>query len=251
MSLIPRWIANWEMCTQLMGQTSDRKNNYRCSYEGPGNNQGYYDLGQNQFWDTVEVGCNYTATTGACGNSYGCIGVTGSPQGSVIGTTGQVYYDRSGFGCYISTGGTNWQVASDGSGGGASNSQLVLMASNHPGLPPLLVIDQQHSWNSCQQFVVAGMGTKRLPKRSEQVVAAAWSTSYSDTLISSIENGINLSTTGYCNSNNQSGVVPAADGNPLPANLETLPAILGSTWLPVRTGSISTKNVSQIMAFRI
>jgi hypothetical protein len=41
MSLVHRWIANWEMCSNLMGRTFDRNNNYRCSYVGPGNNNGY------------------------------------------------------------------------------------------------------------------------------------------------------------------------------------------------------------------
>jgi hypothetical protein len=55
MSLVHRWIANWEMCSNLMGRSFDRNNNYRCEYVGPGNNNGYYDIGQNSFWDSVKV----------------------------------------------------------------------------------------------------------------------------------------------------------------------------------------------------
>jgi hypothetical protein len=60
MSLVHRWIANWEMCSNLMGRNYDRNNNYRCEYAGPGNNNGYYDVGQNSFWDTVKHGMQIT-----------------------------------------------------------------------------------------------------------------------------------------------------------------------------------------------
>jgi hypothetical protein len=103
-------------------------------------------------------------------------------------------------------------------------------------------VSQNQSWTTCQQFTINGMGAKRLPRHSEAIVAAAWPPSYSDTLISNIENETNLPTTGYCNSNSQSGLFPAADNSPTPANLETIPGTATSGFYAVRTGSTSTQN---------
>jgi hypothetical protein len=240
MSLVHRWIANWEMCSNLMGRTIDRANNYRCAYVGPGNDgSGHYDLGHNQFWDTYEVGCNYTppnATSAlSCGSSVnGCLG-TSTPQGSITGGAGQVFYDRSSGTCYAWVNTTNWTAAS-----AASAGQLSSMASNQPGLPPLVLIDQQPSQTACTQFTIPGIGTKRLPKHSEQIVAAAWSLSLTDGQITVLENGGNLPSTGVCNTNSGSGLTFEAATTPI--NLETLPYTLASGNNAVRTGSTSTQN---------
>jgi hypothetical protein len=237
MSLVHRWIANWEMCSNLMGRTYDRDHHYRCSYAGPGNTAGYYDVGQNQFWDTVEAGCNYTPPNAnaslSCNDSTnGCLN-NGPPTASVA--DGQVYYNRQSAVCYVRSGGA-WVATAT-----ASNAQLAQMVSNSPGLPPLVVLDQQKSWNACQSLSVGGLGLKRLPRHSEQIVAAAWSPTYLDSLISSIENGTNLPTTGYCNTNSGSGLT--FDANPTPGDLETLPAEGASTpSYGLRTGSNATKN---------
>jgi hypothetical protein len=237
MSFVHRWIANWEMCSNLMGRTYDRNNNYRCAYVGPASNGGYYDIGQNQMWDTVELGCNYTATAGACSPlTHGCIGSTGSPNTAVNGTVGQVYYDQSAQNCYISTGGTAWTAVSNA----LTNSQLALVASNQPGLPPLVNITQTLSQTVCQQFTVPGLGTKRLPKHSEQIVAGAWPPSFTDAQISTIENGTGNLATGYCNSNSPGGYTFSATlPGALPSPWDTLPATTSEAFV---TGSNATQN---------
>ena len=249
MALVHRWIANWEMCSQLMGRTSDRNNNYRCSYMGPGNNGGYYDTGQNTFWDTFDMGCNFTSGNSnsalSCGDSMnGCLGILTSgqsfnPNGVITGgltASGapQIFYDRASGGCWSSNGGTSWTSANTIPSPFSGYSTL---ASNQPGLPPLVQIDQQPAQYACNQFSVPGIGTKRLPKRSEQFVAGAWAPSLSDSSIVNLESS---ATVGNCNSNNGAGLV--YDNNQTPGNLDTLPGTLDSNILSVRTGSQFTKN---------
>ena len=237
MALVHQWTANLEMCGNL-GRSVDRDNDYRCPYTGPINTNGFYDVGQNQFWDVVQLGCNYTPpnTTASlsCNDSTnGCLG-TGAPSASV--TDGQVYYDRTGQQCYVYVAATPaWVPANQ-----ANSTQLKLMISNSPGLPPLVKINRSQSWLACQQFTLAGVGTKRVPKHSEHIVAAAWSPSLTDSVISNAENGISLSTTGFCNSNSGSGLIFDLSAA-TPSNPETLPGISGQS-AAVRTGSTSTKN---------
>ena len=86
MALVHRWSANREMCENLMGRVTDRNNNYRCLYVGPGSYENYYDIGQHSFWDTVPLGCNFTPpnfanATFSCGDGInGCLGVLTSGQ---------------------------------------------------------------------------------------------------------------------------------------------------------------------------
>ena len=238
MALLHRWMVNLEACG-TMGRTPDRANNYRCNYTGPAGTGTYYDFngGVNLFVDTYGVGCNYTPTNGACGNTYGCLGSSGAPTGGT-GVVGNVYYDRSTGDCYLKTAAATWTSANTA---GFTSAQVALVSSNAPGLPPLVKIDQVKSSNVCTQQTVTGYSvTKRLLRHSEQIAAAAWPATFSDATITAYQNGSNLPTTGYCNSNSGNGLT--YDNLNPPANLETLSGTLASGIKSVITGSTSTKN---------
>ena len=234
LSLVHRWIANLEMCG-LLGQISDRANNYQCPYTGPGGNGSYYDYGKSTLIDTVESGCNYSASAGKCGNANGCLGI-GAPAGG-IGVNGDIYYDRGSAQCYNRTAGVWVQVRN-----AASSALMASAAASLPGLPPLVFVSELESWNICQQRSVPGFpGAMRLPSRREQITASAWSPGMTDAQISSIENaGASLPVTQSCNSNSGAGLT--FDNLAFPANYETLPATLTLNTASVVTGSLATAN---------
>ena len=231
MALIHPWVANQEICG-LMGRSIDRTNNYRCSYVGPGNINGYYNNTRAYFVDVNVMGCLYSRAP-ACGGAD-CIGTSGAPSNS-LGSNGNVYYDRYGGGCYYNTGGS-WSAVP---GLSASYSGA---ASNASGLPPLTNITQPQAYSICTANSVSGYTpVKRLLRHREQVVMAAWSSALSDSQISNLENGSNLYSTYACNSNNGSGLTYSTAA--IPSDLNTLPGE-GSTGgiYSVRTGSTATTN---------
>lgn len=232
MALIHPWIANQDICG-LMGRTTDRTNSYRCSYTGPENVSGYYNMQVALFVDTYGEGCNYTHGTACSGGD--CIGTTGAPAAGV-GSNGNVYYDRNSGNCYAKVSGS-WVI-----GNNAGNAQLALMMSNAPGLPPIVNINQSQSWNACQTVTISPYThANRLLKHSEQIEAAAWSTSLNNTQISNLENGSNLYSTYACNANSGSGLTYSTLA--IPTDLNTLPGE-GSTGgiYSVRNGSTATTN---------
>lgn len=251
MVLIHRWAANLQLCEQ-MGKKVDRDNNYRCavfsgSQAPPGTGQsGYMDVGHSLFVDAYEQGCNYSynAKEKHCGSPNGCIGNLLTPEGKLQGHSGEIYYSRMTGRCFINSGaqsGNDWVAAN-----AASAAQLKLMASTAPGLPPLVFIDQTHSQHACSGQTVSGFkGTKRLLTHKEQVIASAWrsnplDTSISDDHITTMENGTNLDTTHFCNSNyadpqgNNTVDVSAKhpslafDNQAFPKAIDTLPGCLNS-----------------------
>ena len=230
MVLVHRWIANQEMCG-LMQKPTDAANNYRCDYPGTGGDGlGHFDIGASFFVDANELGCNYTPEP-ACATANGCLG-TADP-GTGTGSVGNIFYNRSNGNCWYKTTATTWLLANDP---GLVSNQLAQLASNQPGLPPLINIDQARSSDSCSALIVSGFsGTKKLLTHREQVIAAAWSPAFTDQQISTFENGMNLPTSGYCNANQGDQLL--YDDNVFPANLETLPGTLSSSIRLVRTGS--------------
>ena len=236
MVLLHRWAANQEICG-LMGRTVDRTNNYRCNYTGPGGTGTYYDVLRSTFVDAYELGCNYSPAP-SCGDATnGCVG-TSDPAGGT-GSVNDVYYNRGNGNCWVKTGSSTWQSANDSS---VTSSFRALMASNKPGLPPLVNLDQYRSYDSCQAISVSGFvsGNKKLLTHQQQVIAGAWDSSLSDATISSIQNGTSLNTTGYCNTNSGSGLT--YDNLTTPADLETISGTNASGIRSVRTGSNSTQN---------
>jgi hypothetical protein len=240
MVLIHRWIANQEMCGLLQSAT-DPANNYRCAYTGLGGTGTHFDTLKSFFVGRYEMGCNYTppnATAAlSCGDSTnGCLGVA-NPSGSVTGNRDDVYYDRSTGSCYINTSIPSGTVWTNSNASALTSAQRAILASNKPGLPPLVRIDQPRSWETCQAFTDPTFGTKRLLTHKEQILAGAWSSSLTDTTISSLEAG---TAANGCNSNAASGLT--YDANATPANLETLPGNTASGIKSVRTGGNITSS---------
>lgn len=239
MVLVHRWIANKEACG-LMGKTIDRDNHYRCEYTGIGGDGSHYDMGYSYFIDAVEMGCNYT--DGNVCNDGGlnpCLG-TSDPGGVVTAATDTVYYNRQNGRCWINTNGlTGWKQADDAS---LSAAQRRIIASNKPGLPPLVNTSQSRFWDICQSFSEPGFSeNKRLLKRKESIAASSWEADLSDSDINSLENdGTSLVVTGKCNTNSGSGL--SFDNNAVPGDLETLPWLLSTNNEALRTGSNATQN---------
>ena len=229
MALIHKWIANQEICG-LMGRAIDRSHDYRCSYTGPGNVNGYYNNTQSYFVDVNPMGCSYSQAP-ACGGAD-CIGNNGTPAGS-LGTSGNIYYDRGSQTCYVNTGGT-WSPLN-------TSGEYSIGVSNAPGLPPFVSVNQTQAWSFCQGISVGGYNSaKRLLRLREQIVAAAWSPNLTDAQISNLENGQNLYSTFACNSNNGSGLSYSSAN--IPPDLNTLPSTGGGGVNSVRNGSTATTN---------
>lgn len=235
MVLMHRWMANQDMCT-LMGLTADRTNDYTCATHAPGGTGTAMDYGHSLFVDSVEQGCNYTpgdgsAGTTSCGDATnGCIGTASPP--AMTAPINTVYYSRADGKCYINNNGsTGWTVAQS-----ASPTQLAYMASNKPGLPPFVWIDQYHSQSACIGQTISGFtGAKRLLKHKEFIEVAGWDYSLSDASIVGLEN---RSTANGCNTNSASGLT--YDTGAFPSNLETISSTSTLGYKSVRTGSNQT-----------
>lgn len=217
MVLVQRDAANYEMCT-LMGRATDPLNHQRCSYSGlgavPTNSgpgkpalglpAGYYDFGYNLFVDRWEVACNWK-TTG-----------TALPSG---GVSGDVYYRSSDGNCHINNGGT-WTTVNNGSlGAGALRAAAYTIApSSTNRRPPMVQLDQGSANNTCKSISDSTYGTKRLLRKREFNVAAAWSTvsgaygAMTEVEAAAMEAGSDHSTaagTFRCNSDTRAGVTAA------------------------------------------
>jgi hypothetical protein len=236
MVLVQQDAANYEMC-QLMGKVSDPLNHQRCSYTGLGNvpyntNPGnaalglsasYYDFGYNLFVDRFTAGCNWTNQTngGMCGagaTAGDCNG-NGAPAGTV-GVTGNVYYDWNGSSCYYRQA-AGWQSVNSTS---LLTTERILTYTIDPGSnsahnPPMVSLDQNRSWDTCQSIVDTNYGAKRLLRHREFVAASAgpWVTGdpglLSDGAIATLEAGNGHTAGTYsCNSDTHAGVAAAAFG---------------------------------------
>lgn len=261
MVLVHRWMANKEMCT-LMGLTADRYNNYRCSYYGPADtSSAYYDQTSDLVVDRYEAGCNYDkSNSGMCtenSNELGCIG-EGDPEEAANGYTGidgSVYYDRESAQCYLSAGGS-WYTLEEIADSSNDPDDLSIsavdwqdMEFNHGHLPPLTRVSQAQASSFCStgrdDFTLENddSGSSynfRLPKREEQIAAAAYPTSIASSA-STYESGSSLPSTGYCNTNSADGLV--YEDGPVPSSsIDTLPGNSTSGIRTVRTASSATQN---------
>jgi len=220
MVLVHRDSANYEHC-QLMGRTSDPLNHQRCAIVGgsmlgatpfnsnPDNgplnlSTGYYDFGYNLFVDRWTAACNW--------DSQGAVAPTG-------GTAGVVYYDANGGDCYVKQSGA-WYTMNDST---LTSSNLALGYTITPSTtsrrPPIVNIDQIHSYSTCQANVDPTYGAKRLLRHREFIAAAAWPSltgepnAMSDASIAAMESpptGNHASGTYACNSDSHNGISNAA-----------------------------------------
>jgi hypothetical protein len=178
------------------------------------------------------LGCNPT-----CGSTNWIVDrkITFTPSGnvSVGGADGVSYYNRHIGRCYTKVVG-NWLDANDPALTQAVRSQLV---SNAPGLPPLVMVDQNTASNYCNSL------GKRLPTRSEQLIAAAWPSHLSVDDINFRESNSNLlSSTGSCNTNQATGVSFNDQSNS--SDPEAIASTFSSTRRTIRTGGYLTQACS-------
>ncbi len=60
MALVHRWMANQLFCARI-GASAIRNQNFRCSYDGPGSVEGYYDFGRDLIVDRFELGADLSS----------------------------------------------------------------------------------------------------------------------------------------------------------------------------------------------
>ncbi len=254
-ALVHRWMANQEVCA-LLGQAPDRANDYRCTYTGPGRlgydgNTGvdpdpalsFYDIGDHYHVDTFETGCDYTLESSGCpaddGSPGPCLGGgTGDPTSSdnaksgnvQVGNEGDVFYVRGTSRCWYRDA-SGWVGPSQG----ATDTQMELMASNSPGLPPLVRIRQDFAREVCKLRSSTGV-FRQLLTRKLHVASSAWPLGMDDAEVFDAEAGAIANS---CNTN--LGQATNFDDLHEPADYATLPATITSQTFTTRTGDPATR----------
>lgn len=198
MVLVQRDAANYEMCRN-MGRFSNPRKKQRCSYIGVGDrpfnsgptkpplnlNYGYYDFGYNLFVDRYRVACNWTRTPNACGKPEGCIHISAahatdsSPPSNTIGVDGNVMYSigSGGSNCYYKKGGS-WLPISNNTLTPVERDKMTRIDPGPDGqkhYPPVNSTAAEFGYYTCQSKTTE-YGPKRLLRRREHVVAAAFPT---------------------------------------------------------------------------
>lgn len=241
-----RWIVNKTVCG-IMNKSTDSTNNFRCSYEGPGDTgfapgSNFYDIGSDLIVDRFELGCHYTASP-ACNTGDGqCLGINDPTTDGISAANGSIYYSRGNGKCYI-TNGAAWSEVS-----GAS----VIPSPQKAYLPPLVYLTQSDAATFCsaQSSVSGVLGltssvSVKLPSRKEQVAYSLWDTSsLTDSTIATQETGLSLNSSSKCNSSSASGYESSYSDDDAPSSvtLFTLPGTSTSNIRSVMTGSEVTKS---------
>ena len=225
MALVHRWIANKEMCQDILGSTIDRNNNYRCSYVW-GINAGtgiasfapnvpyaehqYADVGHSFIADRWTSGCAVTAT----GPQYGTSDPSGGSDGDIYLKTGTLPVK-----CFKNKAGT-WYQLSDNT---LTDADKASMVTNAPGFS-LANANQIDASKVCKQKAVPGVGALRLFRKSEAIAAMSWR---GDVVAPSaidlpyIQDGFSHTLFGSCNVKTANGITP---GDPalFPDSVSTL-----------------------------
>ncbi|MFT6071272.1 MAG: hypothetical protein ACJAT2_000454 [Bacteriovoracaceae bacterium] len=251
---VHRWMVNNSMC-KLMNSTSiDPNNNYRCSYEGPGDSGGvpggnFYDIGQDLIVDRFEAGCDYSGAPTCSGTADGsCIGINDPiTDTSILATAvGDIYYSRSNGKCYSATG--------TGAGNWAEVSGATAIAGYIKGhLPPLVNISQANSDTFCSNqtwsqtgsigFAAPAAISKSLPSRKEQMAYSLWDTdNNTDANLTTIETGLSLNSSAKCNSSQANGFAATYSDVAVPDSntFYSLPGTATSNIRSMMTGSNQT-----------
>lgn len=251
---VHRWMVNKSICTLMNSTSIDPNSNYRCLYEGPGDDGGvpggnFYDIGQDLIVDRFEAGCDYSGATTCAGTADGsCIGINDPITDTTILATaiGDIYYSRSNGTCYAAT------------GTGAGNWAAVTGASSIAGyinghLPPLVNISQANSNTFCGNqtwsqtgsigFAAPAAIAKTLPTRKEQMAYSLWDTdNNTDSSITTIETGLSLNSSAKCNSSQANGYAATYSdvAKPDSNTFYSLPGTATSNIRSMMTGSSQT-----------
>lgn len=252
---VHRWMVNNSICKLMNSTTIDPNNNYRCSYEGPGDSGGvpggnFYDIGQDLIVDRFEAGCDYSGAPTCSGTADGsCIGINDPITDTSIlaSAIGDIYYSRSVGKCYAATGtgAGNWAEV-DGT------STIAGYIKGH--LPPLVNISQANSNTFCSNqswsqvgsigFAAPGAVAKALPTRKEQMAYSLWDTdNNTDSSITTIETGLSLNSSAKCNSSQANGFAATYSDVAVPDSntFYSLPGTATSNIRSMMTGSNQTK----------
>lgn len=240
LALVHRWIANKSMCTKIHASTIDTQNNYRCAYQGPGDNgAGHYDIGSDLFVDVYEAGCNYTSSP-TCNTTDGtCIGLSAPNASGVTASSSAYYYERGAGKCYYTaTGGAGTWTPVDGTQN---------FTHNYPELPPAVYMTQAQANTFCSAKSVSGIlgsaaATGQLPNRKMQLAYSDWSSSITHTAISTYEAGQALNSSPKCNSNSANGLSAYYSDASIPdsSSFYTLPGSITSGIRSFISGSSKT-----------
>lgn len=240
-TFMSRRIANKLMCTKLLSP-SDKTNNNRCPYVGPGDSAGYYDIGNDLIVDRYEAGCPYSLS--ACDTTDGNCVSDLTPSGNITAVAGTIFYSRSTGVCYEGAGGTVWGAYDPST---ATAGEILTAASSE--LPPLVFVTQTQATAFCTAAgnypAVVGLSVapaRALPTRKEQMAYTQWDTqSLNDTSISSLETGLSLNSSAKCNASSASGLTGYADTEtPDSSSAYSLPGTNSSGIRSVATGSTVT-----------
>jgi len=241
MALVHRWVANKSMCTKIHSSV-DTNNNYRCLYQGPGDDGGgYYDVGSDLFVDVYEAGCNYSSSP-TCDTPDGtCVGL-GTPVGTITAIAAAFYYDRSAGQCYYTPNGAM--------GTWTRINGTQSFTHNYPELPPAVYMTQAEADTFCGAKTISNIltgtttisATGTLPNRKLQMVYSDWSSSLTDSTISTYEAGLALSSSQKCNSASADGLTGYYTDADIPdsSSFYTLPGTVSSGIRSFITGSTKT-----------
>lgn len=237
-----RRVANKLMCSKLLSP-SDKTNNNRCPYVGPGDvAPGYYDIGNDLIVNRFETGCPYTI--GACDTTDGNCVSNLDPSGNITAAAGTIFYSRSTGICYEGGGGTVWAPWDI-----TTATAAETLASAQSELPPLVFVAQAPSASFCaiagaHPTIVGltGAPVRALPTRKQQMAYTQWDTqSLNDSSISSLETGLSLNSSAKCNASSASGLTGYADTEtPDSSSAYSLPGTNSSGIRSVATGSTVT-----------
>ena len=232
-------IANKLMCAKLLSP-SDKTNNNRCPYVGPGDSiPGYYDIGSDIIVDRFEAGCPYSLA--ACDTTDGNCVTDLNPSGNITAIAGTILYSRSTGICYEGSGGTVWTPFD-----ATAISPAQGVVASKADLPPFVFVNQPDAVDYCLNvgdypsiIGLSAVPTRALPTRKQQMAYSQWDTqSLSDSSITSLETGLSLNSSAKCNSSSASGLTGYADTEtPDSSSAYSLPGTNSSGIRSVATGS--------------
>ncbi len=258
-SFVHRWIVNQEICNgmHITNKTTpyrvDQVNNFRCEYNGPGSDGGFYDFGKDLLVDTQEIGCAYAAAPKCTLN--GCVGI-GAPTALNISLSNveanDLYYDRQSGVCYQFNSVANDFVAiRDGLIGDLDAKTMGKM--NSALNPPLTNLTSEYASKICSTREVPKLSYTKdnsilellptnveLPNKKDFMAYASQRIDLDDYAVSIMEQGNSLNIKSACNSSSANGLEIAYRdiGIPSTSFIYSLPGTDSSGIRSMYTGSI-------------
>lgn len=251
-SFVHRWMINKKMCETLHSDPAI-DSNYECSYIGYGDkiNTGgnpVFDISKDLLVPRFEMGCPYTKS--GCTTSDGqCVAQN---LGTVDGSDGDLFYERSTGSCYLRTAGA-WNLY---------NGETLDTASAYQAfLPPLTNINYTQASLACAGLSASAstvigynaVPTFKVPTRNEQIGYSSWDVrSTSDSNIEVTEKGLSLNSTSKCNASYANGLEDSFMDvdNLSSSDIHSLPGTYSSGIRSLHTGSDYTENCTSMFGIQ-